>query len=338
VLAAATEKPASELPIGSAQEESWPRLARVTFVAIAERSSKHRLRMNIMHSARAGVGSRSTVRCVVCEQPIRRKTERQKTCIDRKCKAELRRFPLAYSWPEKQKTGNHPSDAITASKTPDFVDSERPLSGDRPSFKCLAHWWWGGDPDSGDHSLYDKEGLTLARLVRGPDGFYHLRSPLTWPRMSWGELEQFLRRAPAVPLRAAAWRGSPGHVLRAGGAFVSEALRDPGLDPDAAWIAPPVTRAADGTLFAGQRGAIAPQSERSQLATVCAHPAAVVRAGMRPLWCGADDEAGTMPAAPSLSRYAAAARRTASNQTLERFLRRCASGDQRGPFQWASRP
>ena len=34
-----------------------------------------------------------------------------------------------------------------------------------------------------------------------------------------------------------------------------------------------------------------------------------------------------MPAAPSLSRYAAAARRTASNQTLERFLRRCASGD-----------
>ena len=66
-------------------------------------------------------------------------------------------------------------------------------------------------------------------------------------------------------------------------AFVFEALRDPGLDPDAAWIAPPVTRAADGTLFAGQRGAIAPQSERSQLATVCAHPAAVVRAGMRPL-------------------------------------------------------
>jgi hypothetical protein len=133
-------------------------------------------------------------------QPIRRKTERQKTCIDRKCKAELRRFPLAYSWPEKQKTGNHPSDAITASKTPDFVDSERPLSGDRPSFKCLAHWWWGGDPDSGDHSLYDKEGLTLARLVRGPDGFYHLRSPLTWPRMSWGELEQAKHHAESLAL------------------------------------------------------------------------------------------------------------------------------------------
>jgi len=259
---------------------------------------------------------------------------------------------LAYSWPEKQKTGNHPSDAITASKTPDFVDSERPLSGDRPSFKCLAHWWWGGDPDSGDHSLYDKEGLTLARLVRGPDGFYHLRSPLTWPRMSWGELEQAKHHAeslalaslpldrklaarikrdnetphsdgatqslmagqcrsrrlpdrreqdagrsrtdPRIPAASAGGATEGRRMTRITGprlarwrrdplAFVSEALRDPGLDPDAAWIAPPVTRAADGTLFAGQRGAIAPQSERSQLATVCAHPAAVVRAGMRPL-------------------------------------------------------
>ena len=38
-------------------------------------------------------------RCQVCEEPIRRKTERQ-PLLRRKCKSERRRFPAAYSWPE----------------------------------------------------------------------------------------------------------------------------------------------------------------------------------------------------------------------------------------------
>jgi hypothetical protein len=37
-------------------------------------------------------------RCVVCESPIRRKNERQRTCIDYRCKSALKQFPLAYSW------------------------------------------------------------------------------------------------------------------------------------------------------------------------------------------------------------------------------------------------
>src|SRR5689334_8237158 len=50
-------------------------------------------------------------RCVVCEGPIRRKSERQKTCIDVKCKGEVRRFPLTYSWPETAQTdGSPPND------------------------------------------------------------------------------------------------------------------------------------------------------------------------------------------------------------------------------------
>jgi hypothetical protein len=46
-----------------------------------------------------------------------------------------------------------------------------------------------GDPGSGgDLSLY-KDGLTIARIVLQRDGRYHLRSPVTWPRKSWPNLE-----------------------------------------------------------------------------------------------------------------------------------------------------
>ena len=35
-------------------------------------------------------------RCLVCEEPIRRRAEHQKTCIRRECKNELRRYPHLY--------------------------------------------------------------------------------------------------------------------------------------------------------------------------------------------------------------------------------------------------
>jgi hypothetical protein len=50
-------------------------------------------------------------RCVVCETPIRRKIEWQKTCIAKNCKAEIKRFPLAYSWPCPQNYLRPPSKA-----------------------------------------------------------------------------------------------------------------------------------------------------------------------------------------------------------------------------------
>jgi hypothetical protein len=42
---------------------------------------------------RGCLGSFYRSRCVVCEEPIRRKTEWQKTCISRECKAEVRPVP-----------------------------------------------------------------------------------------------------------------------------------------------------------------------------------------------------------------------------------------------------
>jgi hypothetical protein len=71
-------------------------------------------------------------RCIVCEGLLNRKREKQRTCIDVKCRAAIRRFPEAYSWPERQKTGYPTSDSIKASETPNFIGSKRPITGDQP--------------------------------------------------------------------------------------------------------------------------------------------------------------------------------------------------------------
>ena len=72
------------------------------------------------------------------------------------------------------------------------------IEGDRPPGKSLAHYRWGSDPDRGDHSLYDKDGRTVARIALQDDGRYHLRSPVTWPRMSWPDLDEARRHAEAL--------------------------------------------------------------------------------------------------------------------------------------------
>jgi hypothetical protein len=126
-------------------------------------------------------------RCVVCEETFRRKTEWQKTCIRKACKAELRRFPLAYSWPGKPKSAHTLQNDGRPPKSAHSTGLKFGLKGDRPSHHSLREWWWG-DPGAGDLSLYDKDGLTIARIVQS-DGRYHLRSPLTWPREIWPDVE-----------------------------------------------------------------------------------------------------------------------------------------------------
>jgi len=49
-------------------------------------------------------------------------------------------------------------------------------------------------------SLYDKDGLTVARLVLRDNGRYHLRTPITWPRMAWSDLDETKRRAESISL------------------------------------------------------------------------------------------------------------------------------------------
>jgi len=65
---------------------------------------------------------------------------------------------------------------------------------------CLREWWWGGDGEH-DHSLYDGDGLTIARIVL-VDGRYHLRTPIAIPRQSWRSLDAAKRGAETVALWA----------------------------------------------------------------------------------------------------------------------------------------
>src|SRR5262245_65454520 len=74
----------------------------------------------------------------------------------------------------------------------------RPAS-DRPTSHCLRGWWWDGDGDR-DHSLYDRDGLTLARVVLGGDGRYRLRTPIAIPRQRWPHLEEAKRGAESIAL------------------------------------------------------------------------------------------------------------------------------------------
>jgi len=76
--------------------------------------------------------------------------------------------------------------------------AEAPQS--QPAARCLREWWWGGDSEH-DYSLYNQDGLTLARVVL-VDGRYHLRTPIAIPRQSWPELEEAKRGAESFALMA----------------------------------------------------------------------------------------------------------------------------------------
>jgi hypothetical protein len=57
-----------------------------------------------------------------------------------------------------------------------------------------------GDSIAGDLSLYDRDGLTVARIVLEPDGRYHLRSPIARPPQSWPDLDAAKRGAVSFAL------------------------------------------------------------------------------------------------------------------------------------------
>ena len=140
-------------------------------------------------------------RCMVCEEPMRRKTDSQRFKSGHKvCAAEYRRFPHVFELPRHTPVpqvgfvNNPPRSAhSTGLKT-------GPAS-DRPTRHCLRGWWWGGDGDR-DHSLYDRDGLTIARVVPEGDGRYHLRTPFAIPRRTWAHLEEAKRGAESFALMA----------------------------------------------------------------------------------------------------------------------------------------
>jgi hypothetical protein len=144
------------------------------------------------------------LRCAVCEKAIRRRTHNKRHCGHVRCRWELRKYPHVYAFPSKidlpstKRRADAKSAHSTGIKMADFACRWR-VSGSPPRHPGLRHWFWG-DSD-GDLSLYDQDGLTLARIVL-VDGVYELRSPVTWPRRSWKYLESAKRGAELIALSA----------------------------------------------------------------------------------------------------------------------------------------
>ena len=144
-------------------------------------------------------------RCRVCERDLRKNGKRGDAnrlyCRPpHRCAAEARKWPEKYGFDPP--TPATPPPRTNNVRNAHFTGLKTGIGGDRSPFKCLARFRWGGDPDRGDHSLYDRDGLTIARVVLEGDGRYHLRSPATWLRVSWPDLVEARRHAETLALVA----------------------------------------------------------------------------------------------------------------------------------------
>src|SRR6516162_4632612 len=82
-------------------------------------------------------------RCLVCEESMRRKRERQRLKSGhRRCEAEYRKFPRVYDYPRDepaQKGGRGPF-ADESLAEAHFTHGFSRLEGERPRHRALRHW------------------------------------------------------------------------------------------------------------------------------------------------------------------------------------------------------
>jgi len=137
-------------------------------------------------------------RCRVCERNLRKTgkgdAHRLYCRPPNRCGAEARKRPEKYEYGQT---------AVPRTKHLRSAHSTRfkfGLRGHPSPLHCLREWWWGGDGEH-DHSLYDRDGLTIAWIVP-VDGRYHLRTPIAIPHQSWASLDAAKRGAEAVALWA----------------------------------------------------------------------------------------------------------------------------------------
>jgi hypothetical protein len=136
-------------------------------------------------------------RCRVCEKGLR-KQGRRGDANRRYCRPPNSCAAEAQRWPQKYEYGQGDVPHTNNVRNPHSTGIKFGIAGHRPSARCLREWWWGGD-GVGDHSLYDCDGLTIARVVQDDDR-YRLRTPMvrlspgvrlrdTW-HLEWPSLEK----------------------------------------------------------------------------------------------------------------------------------------------------
>jgi len=101
-------------------------------------------------------------RCLVCEEAIRRKNERQRFGSGHKtCQNEYRRFPHVYDLPRREPLPSI-GKCTDGPKSAHSTGLEIGAAGDRPSQRCLRGWSWHSDEL--EHELQDANGTPLARI------------------------------------------------------------------------------------------------------------------------------------------------------------------------------
>jgi hypothetical protein len=139
-------------------------------------------------------------RCRVCERDLR-KTGKRGDAARMYCRPPANCRREAEKWPEKHGGGQWVGFTETKLRSAHSMGTKFGIEGYPPTAHCLRDWWWGGDGDR-DHSLYDKDGLTIARVVLEGDGRYHLQKPIAIPRQAWAHLEEAKRGAESFALMA----------------------------------------------------------------------------------------------------------------------------------------
>jgi hypothetical protein len=114
-------------------------------VALRHRCRNQRCRMKLSapteneHHAFCARGCHASFyhsRCLVCEDPMRRKRSNQRLGTGHKaCEAEYRRFPRVYEFPVRRVAISDEGPRSDRKMGP-----KRAYEGDRPPFRCLAHW------------------------------------------------------------------------------------------------------------------------------------------------------------------------------------------------------
>jgi hypothetical protein len=140
-------------------------------------------------------------RCRVCERDLR-KTGKLGDAGRLYCRPPAKCAAEAQKWPEKYGDGSRAGFSISNVRSAHSTGLKIGIAGDRPAAHCLREWGWGGDPENGDHSLYDRDALTIARIVLEADGRYRLRTPTARPHVPWADLDEAKRRAESLALAA----------------------------------------------------------------------------------------------------------------------------------------
>jgi hypothetical protein len=139
-------------------------------------------------------------RCRVCERDLR-KTGKRGDAARMYCRPPANCRREAEKWPEKYGGGQWVGFTETKLRSAHSTGTKFGIEGYPPTAHCLRDWWWG-DPSVGDLSLYNRDGLTVARVVLEGDGRYHLRKPVALPRQTWAHLEEAKRGAESFALMA----------------------------------------------------------------------------------------------------------------------------------------